>query len=310
MALGSRLRVLSENFTENAKSVYELYDIPLKPKWFPVFYILSNKEDMSIMNIANDIGHSHPSVVKIVKEMRIAGIVASGKDKKDARKTNVFLTPKGRLIAEKIEAQYQDVNAAVEEILNNQTYNIWKALDELEFMLSEKSLFRRVLEQKKQREAKLIEIVDYSPSPEHKKAFKELNQEWIEEYFTMEEADYKSLDNPEKYVLKNGGAILFALYESEIAGVCALMKSSLEKYDYELAKMAVSPKFHGKGIGYALGNAIVERAKKLKAETIYLESNTILSPAINLYRKLGFKKIQGLKTPYERSNIQMELHLM
>jgi hypothetical protein len=31
--------------------------------------------------------------------------------------------------------------------------------------------------------------------------------------------------------------------------------------------------------------------------------------AINLYYKLGFKKLLVIATPYERSNIQMELDL-
>ncbi len=82
-----------------------------------------------------------------------------------------------------------------------------------------------------------------------------------------------------------------------------------EKYDYELAKMAVSPKAHGKGIGYLLGKAIIEEAISLGASTLYLESNTILRPAISLYEKLGFRKIAGHHTPYKRCNIQMELIL-
>jgi hypothetical protein len=45
------------------------------------------------------------------------------------------------------------------------------------------------------------------------------------------------------------------------------------------------------------------------AKKIYLESNTILKPAINLYHKMGFQKVSGLATPYKRCNIQMELVL-
>ncbi len=81
------------------------------------------------------------------------------------------------------------------------------------------------------------------------------------------------------------------------------------EYDFELAKMAVSPKAQGKGIGWLLGKGIVEKAKSLNAKKIYLESNTILNPAITLYHKLGFKKVTGLITPYERCNIQMELKI-
>jgi hypothetical protein len=52
MALGSRLRRLSEKLTEQAGEVYEVYDIEMNPKWFPVFYALAAGEDKSIMQIA------------------------------------------------------------------------------------------------------------------------------------------------------------------------------------------------------------------------------------------------------------------
>ncbi|GAA6768016.1 hypothetical protein AAFH68_39680 [Flavobacterium sp. CGRL1] len=73
--------------------------------------------------------------------------------------------------------------------------------------------------------------------------------------------------------------------------------------------MAVSPKAQGKNIGWLLGQGIVKTARELGAKKIYLESNTILKPAINLYYKLGFEKVFGLETPYKRCNIQMELVL-
>ena len=153
----------------------------------------------------------------------------------------------------------------------------------------------------------LVTIEAYRP--ELKTAFKALNQEWIEQYFTMEESDFKALDHPEEYILNKGGAILFAFFDGAVAGVCALIKMDHPSYDFELAKMAVAPDFQGKGIGYALGQACVARAKDLGAQAIYLESNTVLGPAIKLYQKLGFQKIQGIPSPYARCNIQMELVL-
>ncbi|MCP9749745.1 GNAT family N-acetyltransferase [Ferruginibacter sp. HRS2-29] len=152
-----------------------------------------------------------------------------------------------------------------------------------------------------------VRIVEYQP--EHKSAFRSLNEEWISTYFEMEETDYKALDHPEEYILSKGGKILVALYNDEPSGVCALIKMNDGKYDYELAKMAVSPKVQGKGIGWLLGQAVINAAKELGASKIYLESNTILKPAISLYYKLGFKKIVGHPTPYKRCNIQMELDL-
>ncbi len=307
MALGSRLRILSDTLTENAKSILALYDVPLKPRSFPVFYVVSRQEALSIGTIAKKIRHSHPSVIKIVKQLKKEGILDTQQDEKDARRTNVIMTPLGKRIAGKIETQYEDVTSAIEEILDSQTHDLWKALDELEFLLSEKTMFRRVLEKKKQRESNAIEVVQYSNK--YKKAFKELNIEWIEKFFKIEDADLKVLDNPKENILQKGGKILVALYEKRVAGVCALIKLENEHYDFELAKMAVAPEFKGKGIGYALGRASVEEARILGARNLYLESNTTLKPAISLYKKLGFEKIQGLSSPYERCNIQMVLRL-
>ena len=73
--------------------------------------------------------------------------------------------------------------------------------------------------------------------------------------------------------------------------------------------MAVDARIRGKGIGAALGIAVIDKAQSLQAEKVYLESNTILEPAIRLYRKLGFEEFVGEPSPYERCNIQMVLEL-
>ena len=156
------------------------------------------------------------------------------------------------------------------------------------------------------RESPPITIVDFTPA--HSAAFHDLNEAWITKYFRMEEADHASLDNPKSYILDRGGCILMALHRDVAVGTCALIKMA-DGAGYELAKMAVSPDMQGKGIGLLLGNAAIERARVLGASRLYLESNTLLAPAIKLYEKLGFKKVVGVPSPYERANIQMELLL-
>jgi DNA-binding MarR family transcriptional regulator/GNAT superfamily N-acetyltransferase len=307
IALGSRLRRLSEHIAEEAFQVYKLYDIDIKPKWFPVFYVLSQGQGKTISTIASEIGHSQPSVSKIVREMSKKGIVVESKGEIDKRKNIVSLTEKGKEMTNKIELQYKDVNVAIEGALAETNADLWKAIEEWEYILSQKSLLKRVKEQKKLRESDNIKIIDYNEK--YLQTFKDLNVEWISSYFKMEETDYKALDSPDEYILKNGGHIFVALYKNEPVGVCAMIKMDNPKYDYELAKMAVSPKVQGKNSGGLLGQAIINKAKSMGASTIYLESNTVLKPAINLYQKLGFQKIVGIQSPYERCNIQMELKL-
>ena len=306
MAIGSRLRLLTDKVTTDAAQIYKLYDVDLQPKWFPVFYTLCSG-DSTITEIAQQIGHSHPSVSKIVGEMLRKGVVSEKTDKADKRRNVISLSKKGKTIAASIQDQYKDVNEAIEEMLTQTTNNLWKAIEEWEILLDQKNLLRRVQEKKKVRESKKVKIVDYTPA--YAKAFKELNKEWISTYFKMEPTDFKSLENPKGYILDKGGAILVALYEGEPVGVCALIKMNHPEYSYELAKMAVSPKAQGKNIGYLLGKAILKKAKALGGSSVYLESNTILKPAISLYYKLGFQKTFGEPSPYERCNIQMAVKL-
>ena len=153
----------------------------------------------------------------------------------------------------------------------------------------------------------IIEIVDFSEK--YAPAFKALNKEWITKYFKMEEMDRISLNNPQAYILDKGGYIGVALLNGEAVGVCALIPSTRDGFDFELAKMGVSPKAQGKGIGKKLGSHIIAKAKTLGCKRLYLESNRVLQPALQLYQKLGFTEIVGASSPYERSDIQMELVL-
>lgn len=307
MAIGSRLRLLTGKVTEDAAKIYELYNIEFSPKWFPVFFILTENGSKTITEIAEEIGHSQPSVTKIIKEMTVADLVHSNLQSDDKRRNIVGLTKKGIEVSKTLEIQCADIEDAIESMTAEASHNLWEAIAEWEFLLEKKSLFKRVQNQKKSRESKDVHIVEYQP--EYQEAFRALNEEWISNYFEMEEADYKALDNPKEYILDKGGKILVALYNNEPLGVCALIKMNDGNYDFEMAKMAVSPKAQGKSIGWLLGQKLVDTAKELGASKIYLESNTILKPAINLYYKLGFEKVAGHATPYKRCNIQMELVL-
>jgi DNA-binding MarR family transcriptional regulator len=308
MALGSRMRILTSKMTDDAAKIYEMYNVEgFVPKWFPVYFLLSEEGEKTITEIAEDIGHSQPSVTKIVKEMTKAGLIDDSITSKDKRRNVVDLSERGKALQGTIKTQCKDIDNAVELMMSEASHNLWEAIKEWEHILEKKSLFKRVQDQKKIRESKNVEIVEYEEKYQH--AFKSLNEEWISTYFEMEEADYKALDNPKEYILDKGGKILIALYNNEPVGVCALIKMNDPYYDYEMAKMAVSPKAQGKNIGWLLGRAIAEEAKKMGASNLYLESNTILKPAINLYYKLGFEKVVGRATPYKRCNIQMELKL-
>ena len=304
-ALGSRLRQLSETLGEQAARAYRLYDGAIDPKWFPVFYMLKSGDCLSISAIAGAIGHSHASVSKIVKEMAAADIVISEKVPGDGRINQVCLTEKGKQLVSKFLLQAEDVEAVVEELMLASQNNLWEAVSEIEYLLSEQDLYSRIKEKYLIREQNKIQLVNFDAK--YAQVFHDLNFEWIEKYFTLEESDRVMLDAPQKTILDRGGYIVIALYQDEPVGTCALIKHDDERF--ELAKMAVSDDAKGKSIGFLMGRDIIQKARELGAERIFLESNTRLVPALNLYKKLGFARVVSEPSPYSRCNIQMEIEL-
>jgi GNAT superfamily N-acetyltransferase len=149
-------------------------------------------------------------------------------------------------------------------------------------------------------------IVDYNSTYHH--AFREINAAWIKEDFVMEETDEQVLNDPETCILKDGGAILIALYKNEPVGTCALINEGHNIY--ELTKMGVHKPYRGLRIGYYLGVVTIEKARELGAKKIVLHSNTKGSAkAIELYYALGFKKVPLNDAPWARADIKMELDL-
>jgi len=149
------------------------------------------------------------------------------------------------------------------------------------------------------------EIITYHPS--YRQNFVDLNKEWLQKYFTVEPHDQNTFDHLEQEILEPGGEIFFCLYDNEVAGTVAMQK--IDEETFELAKMAVSEKYKGKGLSNILMETCIRFARDKGVSKIILLSNRSLTPAINLYRKFSFREVPMGETDYSRANIQMELVL-
>jgi putative acetyltransferase len=139
-------------------------------------------------------------------------------------------------------------------------------------------------------------------------AFDALNREWIEQYFTLEPADREILDDPGGKIIAAGGEVFFVMERGEILGTCAMLRHSGE--EYEIAKMAVSPKARGRGLGDLLMDACIAFAREREAHRVIIVSNTVLEPAIRLYRKHGFVQVPlAGDARYKRANIRLEMEV-
>ena len=136
--------------------------------------------------------------------------------------------------------------------------------------------------------------------------FASLNIEWLQRWFVVEPFDREVLGNPERYILADGGHILFAVDARDRAlGTVALMHHG--GGIYELTKMAVAPDARGRGIGRLLMEAALALYRTLDARELFLESSSKLGPALALYESVGFRHHPAPRagSHYARADVHM-----
>jgi ribosomal protein S18 acetylase RimI-like enzyme len=298
----TRLKRVSDAMLHDGRRVYKKLGLDIEPNWFVIFRLLKDRGELTVTEIAAEIGFAHPSVISIVKKMAAAGYVKESRSSDDNRKRMLSLTPKAMRKLPEFERIWEAGTAAYKRMLSD--VDMIKFIDTLEANYREKSFAERALDEI--REAVNIEIVSFRESLA--KGFAELNYEWIAKDYGIEEHDREILDAPFEMIIKPGGQIFFALIKEEAAGTVAL--ENLDPDGFELVKMAVSPKFRGLGIGDKLIEACIRHAVENRKSRITLDSNTKQIAAINLYRKYGFREVPlDPSSPYRRVNIRMELAL-
>lgn len=153
-----------------------------------------------------------------------------------------------------------------------------------------------------------MSIVIRSFQPGDEAAFRDINLDWIERFFLVEQKDRDVLGDPRKYILDPGGEILLALNGDRPVGVVALIV--MGDGSVELAKMGVRPEAQGQGAGRLLVADAVAKAKEMGMRRVYIETNSKLAAALKLYADAGFAPLRAMiPSPYARADVQLELFL-
>ncbi|MCD2492990.1 GNAT family N-acetyltransferase [Lacrimispora sp. NSJ-141] len=154
------------------------------------------------------------------------------------------------------------------------------------------------------REWDKMKIISYQEN--YKKDFVRLNLLWIKKYFKVEPQDVEMLNDVEDFLAK-GAAVYFAVEQDRAIAACMVVPR--EGRIWEICKLATDEHHMGKGAGSAVLKACIDYAKEHGAEKLMIVSNTVLSAAMHLYAKAGFKEVPIDNMEYERVNIQLELNV-
>lgn len=147
LAISTRLQRLSEQLRKDGAAVYKLHHIDFEPKWFPVIYTLHQKNTLGIVELAAEIGYSHPSTISLLKELEKIKLIRSKKDKNDERKRLVQLTAKGEELIIRMQPVWQLMIDVLTEITETEN-NLLKAINEVEENIRKQSFLQRAIQSK------------------------------------------------------------------------------------------------------------------------------------------------------------------
>lgn len=147
LAISTRLHRLSEQLRKDGALIYKAFGIDFELKWFPVIFTIYKKEIASVVEIANEIGYTHPSTITLLKEIEKQELIQWEKDKQDERKRLFKLTSKGQELIEKMKPVWELMAQILGDIADNKN-NLLTAIDEAEEKIANQSFYQRALQVK------------------------------------------------------------------------------------------------------------------------------------------------------------------
>lgn len=303
LALGSRLKSLSDQFYAAADEVYRHCGAAIESRWFPVLRYLRENQAATVSEVAAAIGQTHSAVSQLADKLVRAGMLRRQGDPADGRRSLLVLTDRAQQSLSALGPIWCSIRRGVTTSLGTDAAKLLEAIEACERALCERPIVAAILDEHAALSRAGLEIIPFEPAlREH---FLRLNAQWLERHFRLEEIDRAVLGNPEKHVLEPGGAIFFARLGQEVIGTCALLCESPGVY--ELSKMAVDEGFRGLGAGRRLLEAAIAEFHRRGGTELFLESNSALKPALSLYAQLGFVMQPSIRagSHYERADVYM-----
>lgn len=144
LVLGSRFRRLSENFLTTVNSVYQQQGINFEAGWFPAFYLLKNEQEISIKQLSEAMGCSHPAASQLVTTLKKQSLITAAPHPGDARTQMLSLTADGKKLLTQILPVWQAIQTAVKAQLTPEIAELLKTLPLLESALTPKELSEKI----------------------------------------------------------------------------------------------------------------------------------------------------------------------
>lgn len=306
LGLGSRLKRISEYLMKESQLIYDYFEIDFDPYLFPVFKLISQKDGAINTEIYNALSLTQPGITQSINKLTKKGLIDFYSDDSDKRKKIIRLSARGKKLLKQMQPIWKGIDTVIKEFSMETSSSLIAHLNSFEQKIKAQPFSKTVIESLGNQQHSL-QISTFQNTEAEKKAFYNLNEEWLRTFFYVEPFDEEVLSNPDMHIIDKGGHIFFAKLNGEIVGTVALMPLPKQN-TFELTKMAVSPKHRGQNIGQQLMVYCLEFAKNMGLPNLILYSSRKLENAIYIYRKYGFVEIPvEADCHYKRCDIKMEV---
>lgn len=304
LSLGSRLKRLSDHLYNEVQEIYQAKSLAISSTYFPILRLLQGEQGLSVVDISEHLGLSHPAVSKQVSKMLKEGLLVKKPDPNDQRRSTIALSAFCDAEMAKVEPVLVAIASELEFYLNQLSGDFLTQLSHLENQLLTQHYAARVL----LRLTPDAMVVEELASKADAERFKALNMRWLNQWFEGQvyPQDYQMLNEPFQE-MACGAIIKVARFRNQVIG-CYLLKSP-EGGDMELCKLAVDDGFIRLGVGERLMQDAIKEALRLSIKRLTLETHSSLKPAIALYRRLGFVAVDTQAFSVPRADTKMALVL-
>jgi len=143
LAIGARMKRLTDMFSRDVAIIYKEHHLDFEAKYFVLFYLISQKGDIGIMEIAEELSLTHPAIIHLAKELEKKGYILSVRSSTDSRKRLLKLSKKGKVALPEFKKVWDKIGKLNTQLMRKQQNNLLKAIEEMEAMLEERSYYKR-----------------------------------------------------------------------------------------------------------------------------------------------------------------------
>ena len=147
LAIGSRLKRLSDLLMKETSIVYNTLKVDFDPYFMPIFKLVKEQSGLTISEISTILNVTQPAVTQYVNALIKKELVISRIGKIDKRKRKIELSTKGKKVYDQLQPIWRAVEKEAKKITHVTSNNtLLDHVTYIENILKEESFSKRILE--------------------------------------------------------------------------------------------------------------------------------------------------------------------